>query len=119
VTAAGALVKQYTARLVHGQYAAAWTLLDLWSRQFYGSVAAYTEDQRGYFRSVAGRYTVVPNATSLGPITDWLPTVDGPTVDLNRAVLVEVDYPNISFANQWNAYIVARDATRLRLFQVR
>ena len=119
VTAAGALVEQYTAHLVHGQFTAAWTLLDPWSRQFYGSFAAYTEDQRGYFRSIAGRYTVVPNATGLGPITDWLPSSDGPTVDLNRAVLVEVDYPNIAFANQWDAYVVARDASRLRLFEVR
>jgi hypothetical protein len=118
VTAAAALVDQYTADLVHGRYAAAWGLLDPWSQHFYRSIAAYTVDQRGYFHSIAGRYVVVPNATGIGPITNWLP-IDGPTVDLNRAVLVRVDYPKITLANQWSAYIVARDASRLRLLEVR
>ena len=119
IAVATALVDRYIDDLVHGRYAAAWELLDPWSRKFYGSLARYRVDERGLFESIAGRYTVTPNPLGLGRLSDWLPAVGGPDVDLNGAVLVEVDYPKIAFANQWDAYLVAKDGPTLRLFEVR
>jgi hypothetical protein len=121
VSAATAAVDAYTRLLVQGDWAAAYAALARASRDHWGSLANFTYERAAYFKSVAGRYTVVvPALAERGPITAWLPETDGTPIDLGHTVLVEVDYPALAGNNAgYGLYLVAPGAAGLLIFDVR
>jgi hypothetical protein len=89
-------------------------------RAHFGSLASFTYDQRAFFQSVAGRFTVTPQPSDVGLTTAWLPTAYGASIDLAHAVLVEVSYPATAGNNAgYTLFIVNPTATGLRLYDVR
>jgi len=120
VAAAKQAVTTYTADLVRGDYAAAYAMLGPEAQAHFGSLSSFTYDQRAFFQSVAGRFTVTPQPSDVGLITDWLPTTYGASIDLAHAVLVEVTYPAMAGNNAgYSLFIVNPTATGLRLYDVR
>jgi len=120
VAAAKQAVTTYTADLVRGDYAAAYPMLGPEAQAHFGSLSSFTYDQRAFFQSVAGRFTVTPQPSDVGLITDWLPTTYGASIDLAHAVLVEVTYPAMAGNNAgYSLFIVNPTATGLRLYDVR
>jgi hypothetical protein len=119
-SAARDALDRYTAALVRGDYATAWAMLAPEVQAHRGSLAAFTAERSAFFRSVAGRYTIVVWPADVAPITDWLSATDGATIDLHHAVLVEVDYPALAGNNAgYDLYIVNPSATGLHIFDVR
>ncbi len=120
--AAAETVRQYTQALVDGDYPAAWALLAPQARAQSGSMAQFSDERAAFFVSVAGRFKVVVSPPDVAPLTDWLSATDGATIDLGRAVLVEVDYPALAGNNAgYELYIVNPAATDAgwELFNVR
>lgn len=120
VAAASQAVELYTHDLVQGDYAAAWAMLGPEAQTHFGSLANFTYERSAFFTSVAGRYVVTPNPTDVGPITDWLPSTYGASIDLHHAVLVEVTYPALAGNNAgFDLYIVNPGSTGLQIYDVR
>ena len=120
VAAAKQAVTNYTAVLVRGDYAAAYAMLGREAQTHFGSLASFTYDERAFFQSVAGRYAVTAQPSDAGPITNWLATTYGASIDLAHAVLVEVTYPGLAGNNAgYTLFIVNPTATGLRLYDVR
>ncbi len=120
ITTAKAAVDQYSADLVRGDYAAAWAMLGPEYRANAAPFASWSSERSQFFKSVAGRYTVVVSPPGVAPITDWLSSTFGAPINLAHAVLVEVDYPALAGNNAgYNLYIVNRTASGLAIYVVR
>ena len=120
VAAAAAAVDAYTRLLVQGDWSSAYAALAPASRAQWGSLANFKYERSAYFKSVAGRYTVVPAPIDMGSIADWLPGTYGTAIDASHAVLVEVDYPALAGNNAgYGLYLVAPGSAGLLIFDVR
>jgi hypothetical protein len=107
---ATALVDQYEAALISGQWQSAFDLLAPKSPTRDGGYAAYAEERAPYFQSVAGRYVVGAPSQQGVDWTTYEPLIDG--ADRSRAYLIEVDYPALSGNNAgFEQFVVAPDAS--------
>lgn len=107
---ATALVDQYEAALVSGQWQSAFDLLAPKSPTRNGGYAAYAEERAPYYQSVAGRYVVGAPSQQGIDWTTYAPLIDG--ADRSRAYLIEVDYPALSGNNAgYEQFVVAPDAS--------
>jgi len=105
---ARAEVEKYLAALKTGDTATAWRMLAPEEQAKTNDEAGYASERRAFFQGVKG-YTVTPNPTDVQPIGSWLPGLNGATVDLAHAVLVEVQYDlGTPTPADWELYIVAQ-----------
>lgn len=119
-SAAVAIVDTYTNDLVKGDYAGAWALLapDGPSRDL--SFADWSSERALFFKSVAGRYTILVSPSDVGPLATWLASPWSASIDLARALVVEVAYPALAGNNAgYSVYIVNPTATGLQIYDVR
>ena len=118
--AAASIVNQYTRDLVNGDYAAAWALLapDGPTRSL--TFAAWSSERAQFFVSVGTQYGIVVSPSDVAPLPNWLASSWGPSIDLDHALLVEVDYPALIHNNSgYSLYIVNPTATGLEIYDVR
>jgi hypothetical protein len=122
IGAARNAVDAYTQFLVQGDYAAAWALLGPEAQTHLGSQAAYASERASFFKNLGGRYTVIVSPTDVAPISAWLAGTYGAFIDLDHAVLVEVDYPALAGNNAgYDLFIVNQrlNGLFLRIYDVR
>ena len=122
IGAARSAVDAYTRFLVQGNYAAAWAMLGPEAQTHLGSLAAYSSERSAFFKNLGGRYTIVVSPTDVAPISAWLAGTYGATIDLEHAVLVEVDYPALAGNNAgYDLFIVNQQLNGLflRIYDVR
>ena len=113
-------MNQYTRDLVNGDYAAAWALLapDGPTRSL--TIAAWSSERAQFFVSVGTQYGIVVSPSDVAPLPNWLASSWGPSIDLDHALLVEVDYPALIHNNSgYSLYIVNPTATGLEIYDVR
>jgi hypothetical protein len=118
---ARAEIEKYLAALKSGDTATAWGMLAPEEQAKTNDEAGYASERRAFFHGVNG-YTVTPNPTDVQPIGSWLPGLNGATIDLGNAVLVEVQYDlGTPTPADWELYIVAQRAggNGLEIFGVR
>ena len=119
-SAASAIVDAYTSDLVKSDYAAAWALLASDGPTRTQTLAAWSAERGQFFKSVAGRYTIVVSPTDVAPLASWLASPWSSSIDLAHALLVEVDYPALGGNNAgYNLYIVNPTAAGLQIYDVR
>jgi hypothetical protein len=120
VSAAKAEIDAYTAALVRSDYPTAWAMLAPEAQAAGGSLAAYADERGAFFKSVAGQFKVGTPPAGTAPITSWLSSTNGASIDLRHAVLLEVDYPALANNNAgYDLYIVNPRGTGLEIFNVR
>jgi len=119
-SAASSIVDAYTSDLVKSDYAAAWALLATDGPTRSQAFAAWSAERGQFFKSVAGRYTIVVSPTDVAPLASWLASPWSSSIDLAHALLVEVDYPALAGNNAgYSLYIVNPTATGLEIYDVR
>ena len=107
---ATALVDQYEAALVAGDWQTAFDLLAPSSPTHGLGLAAYTDERSPFYESVAGRYTLGAPTRDVADWTTYAPLIEG--ADVSRAYLIEVDYPALSGNNAgYEQFVVAPDAS--------
>lgn len=119
-SAASSVVDAYTSDLVKGDYAAAWSLLAADGPTRSQAFASWSSERGQFFKSVAGRYTIVVSPTGVSPLANWLASPWSASIDQAHAILVEVDYPALAGNNAgYSLYIVNPTATGLQIYDVR
>jgi len=117
---ASAIVDTYTRDLVQGNFAAAWALLATDGPSRAQTFAAWSTERAQFFRSVAGRYTIVVSPAGVAPLRSWLASPWSSSIDLAHALLVEVDYPALAGNNAgYSLYIVNPTASGPQIYDVR
>jgi hypothetical protein len=120
--AAKAAVEAYTADLVQGDYAKAWAMLAPESQAHWQSLAAFTKERAAFFKTVTAGYTVSADSPTWSgqPIPSYEYSAYGAVIDLHRAVLIGVSYPDSPSAHtgRFDSYIVSPVAGRIELFDV-
>lgn len=120
VATAKAAVEAYTRLLVKGDWTAAYAALAPASRTPWGSLSKFISERSAFFKRVADRFSVsIPAPGSLMPIESWQGEMYGVPIDLERAVVVEVDYPALDNIAGWDLFIVQPGGNGLQLFDVR
>lgn len=118
--AVSSIVDAYTRDLVRKDYAAAWALLAPDGPSRSQSFSAWSAERGQFFVKVAGRYTIVESPTDVAPLSNWLASPWGASIDTVHAVLIEVDYPSLAGNNAgYDLYIVNPTATGLEIYDVR
>jgi hypothetical protein len=108
---ASSLAYRYEQALVAGQWQTAWDLLALESQKVpYTDYANFVYERSAFFQSVAGRFLVKPPSHDATTLTSWVAPLLPLSANLDRAFLIEVDYPSLSTNPAgWTMLLVAPD----------
>ena len=118
---ATSLGNRYETALVDGQWQLAWSLLAPEQQTHWRSYAAFVGDRSAFFQSVQGRFVAKPPTHDAASLGQWVTPNFPTTANLDRAFLIEVDFPALSGNNAgFEILLVAPDASgRWRIWQVR
>jgi hypothetical protein len=103
VVGALAFVHAYEDALLAGRYADAWAMLGPEWQAAWNSESAYEADRSAWMKSAGSKYTATANPPNMRSLADWLSSMQWPaakpTIDMAKAVLVEVDWAKLSGDN--------------------
>ncbi len=108
---ASSLATRYERALVAGQWQTAWDLLAPASQKVpYTDYANFVYERSAFFKSVAGRFVVKPPSHDATALTSWVASLLPLSANLDRAFLIEVDYPAlVTNPAGWTMLLVAPD----------
>jgi hypothetical protein len=124
VVGALAFVHAYEDALIAGRYAEAWAMLGPEWQAAWSSESAYETDRATWIKSAGPKYTATANPKNMMSLADWVSSMQWPagkpSIDMVKAVLVEVDWAKLAGDNAgFEMWVVNPVPKGWELFEVR